>query len=160
MLMWVCRLCCPTNYTEDYYDEHPEKYPTHPPTFLIQTELDSGADSCAARHYHETMIAHGAHSELGIVPLNEQRCFSIGDPGDPAVPAADRWSRFCASPNVRWWSLLDCCTPHLADLERITISGHEPEPHARVCRRGRAHGEVSHAGTQGRRAGESRRPAR
>jgi hypothetical protein len=78
-----CELCCPTNYTEDYYNQHPEKYSTHPPTFLIQTELDSGADSCAAKHYHETMLAHGAHSELGIVPLDQQRCFSIGNPGDP-----------------------------------------------------------------------------
>ena len=78
-----CELCCPTNYTEDYYAQHPEKYSTHPPTFLIQTELDSGADSCAAKHYHNTMLAHGAHSELGIVPLDQQRCFSIGNPGDP-----------------------------------------------------------------------------
>lgn len=77
-----CELCCPTNYTEDYYAAHPDQYTKHPPTFLIQTELDSGADSCAAKHYHATMLAHGAHSEIGIIPLDQQRCFSIGNPGD------------------------------------------------------------------------------
>lgn len=47
-----CMLCCPTNFTEAYYHAHPEAYPSHPPTFLIQTEIDQGADSCAAKHYH------------------------------------------------------------------------------------------------------------
>ena len=90
-----CELCCPTNYTEDYYAQHPEKYSAHPPTFLIQTELDSGADSCAAKHYHNTMLAHGAHSELGIVPLDQQRCFSIGNPSDPVSKLLARCIYVC-----------------------------------------------------------------
>jgi hypothetical protein len=46
------------------------------------------------------MLAHGAHSEIGIVPLDQQRCFSIGNPGDPAVPAADTFQKFCDDPNT------------------------------------------------------------
>jgi hypothetical protein len=95
-----CDLCCPQNYTEHYYAEHPEKYRSHPPTLLIQTELDSGADSCAALNYHRTMLDHEGLSEIGIVPLDQQRCFSIGSPGDPAVPAADTFQRFCSEPNA------------------------------------------------------------
>ena len=25
-----CELCCPENYTEDFYDENPEQYKSHP----------------------------------------------------------------------------------------------------------------------------------
>ena len=57
---------------------------TAPPTFLSQTEIDSGADSCAASHYHDTMRVHGAPSELHVLPLAKQRCASISDLGDPA----------------------------------------------------------------------------
>ena len=46
------------------------------------------------------MLAHGAHSELGIVPLGQQRCFSIGNPGDPAVAEADTFQQFCKDPNT------------------------------------------------------------
>lgn len=95
-----CDLCCPQNYTETFFAEHPEAYWNHPPTFLIQTELDSGADSCASVNYHRTMLAHHAWSEIAIVPLDQQRCFSIGNPGDPAVPAADTFQRFCSEPNA------------------------------------------------------------
>ena len=95
-----CELCCPANYTEQWYSDHPEDYATHPPTFLIQTEMDSGADSCAALNYHETMKAHNGHSELAVVPLVEQRCYSTGHPADLAVPAADTFARFCSSPNM------------------------------------------------------------
>ena len=42
------------------------------------------------------MLAHGAHSELGLIPLDKQRCFALGTPGDPAVPPeAQRFARFC-----------------------------------------------------------------
>ena len=56
--------------------------------------------SCAARHYHEAMVANGGRSELAIVPLDQQRCYSIGVPGDPTLPAGQNLSRFCSSPNM------------------------------------------------------------
>ena len=91
-----CQFCCPTNFTEEHYESH--SYASHPASFLIQTEFDSGADSCAARHYHEAMRANGATSELHIVPLDQQRCYSVGNPGDPTVPVADRrFQRFCSN---------------------------------------------------------------
>lgn len=94
-----CQLCCPQNMTEPYYLNH--SYRTHPPTFLTQTTMDYGADSCAARNYHETMLANGGKSELAIVPLDQQRCYSLGNPGDPTVPTeAAQLSRFCAAPNM------------------------------------------------------------
>jgi hypothetical protein len=72
-----CQLCCPTNFTEPYYNEHPAEYPSHPPTFLTQTTVDFCSDSCAAKNYHETMIAHGGHSHLALVPLDRQRCYAL-----------------------------------------------------------------------------------
>ena len=35
----------------------------------------------AARNYHETMVAHGAHSVLMLVPEDDARCFCVGTPG-------------------------------------------------------------------------------
>ena len=35
----------------------------------------------AARNYHETMVAHGAHSVLALVPEDDARCFCVGTPG-------------------------------------------------------------------------------
>ena len=44
------------------------------------------------------MRANGALSELHIVPLDQQRCYSVGNPGDPTVPVADgRFQRFCSN---------------------------------------------------------------
>ena len=44
------------------------------------------------------MRANGALSELHIVPLDQQRCYSVGDPRDPTVPVADRrFQRFCSN---------------------------------------------------------------
>ena len=56
--------CCPTDFTEQYFYDHPDKYSQHPPAFLSQTSLqDENADLCAASHYHETLLKHGVHSE-------------------------------------------------------------------------------------------------
>jgi hypothetical protein len=42
------------------------------------------------------MIAHGAHSMLGIISDADARCYALGNPGDPAVPPqAQHFSRFC-----------------------------------------------------------------
>ena len=47
-----------------------------------------------------TMVAHGAHSELAIVPLERQRCHALGTPGDPTLPkGAERFARFCNDAN-------------------------------------------------------------
>lgn len=118
-----CELCCPTNYTEDYYAQHPEKYSTHPPTFLIQTELDSGADSCAAKHYHNTMLAHGAHSELGIVPLDQQRCFSIGNPSDPVSKLLMRRIYVCLDTRAAdpWCTVASCSVHKLTSSAYVSL---------------------------------------
>ena len=51
-----CSQCCPTNFTEPYYAQHPEAYHAHPPVFLAQTSTsDAHADLCATRNYHETL---------------------------------------------------------------------------------------------------------
>lgn len=51
-----CSQCCPANFTEPYYAQHPEAYLAHPPVFLAQTSTaDAHADLCATRNYHETL---------------------------------------------------------------------------------------------------------
>ena len=46
-----CQYCCPRNYTEQFYYDHPEEYRRHPPTFLAQmSTADKNADLCAARN--------------------------------------------------------------------------------------------------------------
>jgi hypothetical protein len=46
-----CQYCCPRNYTEQFYYDHPEEYDRHPPTFLAQmSTADKNADLCAARN--------------------------------------------------------------------------------------------------------------
>jgi hypothetical protein len=46
------------------------------------------------------MIANGGRSRLAIVPLDQQRCYSIGNPGDPTLPVGQNLSQFCSSPNM------------------------------------------------------------
>ena len=37
------------------------RYPQHPPVFLAQTSTkDSHADLCGTKHYHDTLVRHGA----------------------------------------------------------------------------------------------------
>eukprot|EP01052_Picozoa_sp_SAG31_P016166 SAG31_NODE_1061_length_10108_cov_5.521930_8_plen_142_part_00 len=36
-----CSFCCPQNFTEQYYVDHPERYVDHPPTFLVQVRFPS-----------------------------------------------------------------------------------------------------------------------
>ena len=54
--------CCPQGLTEDYYWAHPKLYWSHPPTLLVQSQLDRNADTDAAHFYHETMLSYGADS--------------------------------------------------------------------------------------------------
>lgn len=94
-----CQYCCPKGYTESWYADHPEDYATHPPTFLAQmTTGDKNADLCAAKNYHETMLAHGAKSVLSLVLPQDERCYCLGTPGllpKGAVAAGDTWSSAC-----------------------------------------------------------------
>ena len=93
--------CCPDNYTEDYYAEHPEDYVSHPFTLLGQTQVDNEADSAAAANYHATMVKHGAgeRSELHYLPLDQQRCGCLGELGGDGVPAGDSFAQFCKVDN-------------------------------------------------------------
>ena len=75
--------------TEQWFAEHPDDYARHPAMFLGQVSTDDiQADGCAATYYHETMQAHNATSELHLIPLNEQRCFAIGQTADNAAGQA------------------------------------------------------------------------
>ena len=115
----LCEFCCP-QYTEDYYHDHPEDYATHPATFLGQTEVDSGADSCASVHYHEEMVARGAgdRSELHRVPLERMRCFSIGQPAD-ATPSP--FAKYCASKPVLGKSGVLTSTNHTIGFAEMAL---------------------------------------
>ncbi len=47
------------------------------------------------------MVKHNATSELHLIPLSEQRCFSTGQPEDPSAAAAaggkEPYARYCDS---------------------------------------------------------------
>lgn len=59
--------CCPEGLTEDYYWRHPQAYPGHPPTLLVQAVKDENADTDAARFYHQAMLAHAGNSTHFVV---------------------------------------------------------------------------------------------
>jgi hypothetical protein len=95
-------MCCPEGVTEQWYEDHPEDYKRHPAMFLGQVSTDDvQADGCAAKLYHEAMVAHNATSELHLIPLDRQRCFAIGQHQDPTVGSAsdgkDTYTRYCDS---------------------------------------------------------------
>ena len=51
-----CYMCCPQNYTEQWFMDHPDQYSRHPAMFLGQVSTDDvQADGCAAKYYHEAM---------------------------------------------------------------------------------------------------------
>eukprot|EP00039_Didymoeca_costata_P005110 m.78621 g.78621 ORF g.78621 m.78621 type:complete len:227 (+) comp12679_c0_seq2:1313-1993(+) len=100
----TCEYCCPTHHTEDWYKAHPEDYKTHPWTFLAQSDPDNYADSCASKHYHDEMRRNNAYSELHTLTGDAVRCYAVGDPSDPTVPAADNFSKFCNNPNMTSWN--------------------------------------------------------
>ena len=74
---WPTNNCCPQLLTEQYFYEHPEEYPRHPPTLLVGGDSDAVADPKGVRFYHDTMrnysarsaIASWAGSSHGITPL-------------------------------------------------------------------------------------------
>jgi len=108
--------CCPTNFTEQYYVDHPEAYATHPPVFLTQTSTtDNHADLCACKHYYDTLVAHGVKAELELVDKADESCFCIGTPSNPAA-AGSPFSHLCRLP--AWGQNCDtmggpnCCIAH------------------------------------------------
>jgi hypothetical protein len=82
-----CGQCCPRNFTEPYFAEDPARYKDHPPMFLGQTsKTDNHADLCACRNYYETLVANGvSNSKLELVKPDEESCFCIGSPTEPAA---------------------------------------------------------------------------
>jgi hypothetical protein len=80
-----CDYCCPANYTEKFFSEHPEQYHTHPPCFLAQAEAsDINADLCATRNYYETLRAHGVDSQLVLLKKDDASAYCVGNPVNPA----------------------------------------------------------------------------
>lgn len=76
-----CALCCPRNYTEQYFDDYPEQYHLHPPVFLTQmSTYDVNADLCATRNYHATMIANNASATILLTPPEQERCVAVPSP--------------------------------------------------------------------------------
>lgn len=111
-----CDQCCPRNFTEQFYHDHPDQWPSHPPMFLGQTSsVDNHADLCACKNYHETLVAHGVKSELHLVPKGDEACFCVGTPLEPAA-AGSPWASECKKPD---WGKhcstmggTDCCITH------------------------------------------------
>lgn len=109
-----CQFCCPANFTEQHYHDHPADYKSHPPTFITQhSTVDENADLCAGLNYHREMLAHGATSELNLIApklgaprpdeLNElkqllwagdERCYCMGEAGEKAADGSTD-SKYC-----------------------------------------------------------------
>jgi hypothetical protein len=111
-----CQQCCPRNYTEQFYQDHPDKYASHPPVFLLQmTSVDNHADLCAAKNYNSALIANGVKSTLVLVPKADESCFCVGTPTEPAAagspfsPACKHadWGEQCGTMGGP-----DCCIAH------------------------------------------------
>lgn len=114
-VMPYCGQCCPRNYTEQYYSDHPSEYTSHPPIFLSQTAtVDNHADLCACKNYYETLQANGVKSEIVLVDADDQNCFCIGTPNNTAA-AGSPFSQHC---DASWGTSCstmggpNCCITH------------------------------------------------
>jgi hypothetical protein len=94
-----CQYCCPQNYTEQWFKDHPGDYKNkHPPAFLVQMRTkDINADLCAGSNYHDELRKHGVRSTLALVPAADERCFCIGTPGGGAPIAVTEGNPFGAA---------------------------------------------------------------
>jgi len=108
--------CCPRNYTEAYYAENPDKWASHPPSFLAQTStVDNHADLCACKNYHATLVAHGVKSVLNLVAEEDESCFCVGTPSNPDAAGSPysaacnhpAWGKSCTTMGGK-----DCCISH------------------------------------------------
>ena len=54
---------------------------------MKRRRYDVNADLCAAKNYHDTMVAHGrgTDSVLVLPEREDERCFCIGTPGEAAA---------------------------------------------------------------------------
>lgn len=90
-----CDYCCPAEFTEQWYSDHPEDYSKHPEMFMVQvTTVDENSDTCAAINYHNTMKAHGGKSTMMLIPPNLETCYCVGSPDDKAA-AGSPYSKHC-----------------------------------------------------------------
>ena len=83
-----CSKCCPSNYTEQFFVDHPSEWARHPPTFLAQgSSRDGNADLCASQNYHETMVGHNGASSSTLIlqPSEYEACGCLGQRSDPAA---------------------------------------------------------------------------
>lgn len=114
----ACDYCCPVNYTEQWFQDHPADYALHPPAFLAQLRTaDKNADLCAGRHYHDTLRAHGVNATLVLPRAADETCFCVGTPDNPAAagsPFLDRCGAFLPMGNCTSHEHPDelCCEPH------------------------------------------------
>ena len=81
-----CDWCCPHNFTELYFQEHPEAYRYHPPALLYQlSTYDVNADLCAAKNYAATLQANGVEAVLVLESVEQERCYCVGQESDPSA---------------------------------------------------------------------------
>lgn len=113
-----CQQCCPRNYTEQFYADHPEKYVDHPPVFLGQLATgDSHADACACKNYYESMQTNAPNvlSVLSLVTTEDASCFCVGNPANPNATGSP-FSSECSKPdwgqNCGVMGGPDCCITH------------------------------------------------
>ena len=66
--------------------------PTRPPCVVCLPACLPACLPGPATDYHDTMVAHNATSELHLIPLEQQRTYCVGTPGEFGLPANDRWS--------------------------------------------------------------------
>ena len=59
--------CCPEHLTEDFFWHNPQEYGRHPPTLLVQSEIDYDADGEAAQFCE--LITHGPASSQTVLFL-------------------------------------------------------------------------------------------
>ena len=93
------------------------QWPKHPPVFLAQTsKTDTHADLCACKNYYDTLINHNVSgSKLVLMTAEDERCFCIGSPEDPAA----KGSPFLNHCDAAWGGGScsgrggdGCCVPH------------------------------------------------
>lgn len=77
--------------------------------------VDNHADLCACQHYHDTLVAHGVQSELVLVPKEDESCFCVGTPSNPAA-AGSPFAKKCNDPqwgqNCGTMGGPECCIAH------------------------------------------------
>ena len=63
------------------------------PVLICYSLLYFATTVCVA-DYHDTMQKYKATSELHLIPLEQQRTYCVGTPGEAGLPADDRFARY------------------------------------------------------------------